>query len=560
MTKTMKTRSITRKGPKTKTVGRPIKRMVKASNQPRKRRTGRQLIEAILTEVKRRLMEISDLNFAGAVLNWDQATYMPPGGAAARGRQTALLSKLAHKKSTDAALGTLLDALAPHGEELPYDCDDASLIRVARRDFEKAIRLPSDYVERASAHSSASFTAWTKARPANDFAAMRPFLEKNVELSREYAGYFAPYRRVTDPMIDDYDAGMTTASVQELFAAVRRELVPIVRAICDQPAADDDCLRGVFAEARQLDFNVAVAKRLGYDFERGRIDKTHHPFCTKFSAGDVRITTRVNAADIGEALFSTVHECGHAMYEQGVAAALAGTPLGSGTSAGVHESQSRLWENVVARGRGFWRHFYPQLRSHFPDPFRNVPLDAFYRAINKVQRSLIRTDADEVTYNLHVMMRFDLELDLLEGRLAVKDLPEAWRARIAADLGIATDDDRDGCLQDVHWFSGGIGGAFQGYTIGNILSAQFYAAAIKAHPEIPHEIARGEFDTLHRWLIAHVYRHGRKFEPNELIAHATGAPMTIGPYLEYLRGKYGELYRLPAETASVSPTRTGAKF
>jgi carboxypeptidase Taq len=234
------------------------------------------------------------------------------------------------------------------------------------------------------------------------------------------------------------------------------------------------------------------------------------------------------------------------MYEQGVAAALAGTPLGSGTSAGVHESQSRLWDNVVARGRGFWEHFYPALQAAFPDQFGGVALDTFYRAINKVQRSLIRTDADEVTYNLHVMMRFDLEFDMLEGRLAVKDLPEAWRARIKADLGIAPDDDRNGCLQDVHWFSGGIGGGFQGYTIGNILSAQFHAAAVKAHPEIPAEIARGEFGTLHKWLVAHLYRHGRKFEPNELVKRATGEPMTIAPYLAYLRGKYGELYRLPA--------------
>jgi len=545
MAKTTKTKSVRFKPHKTNTVARPVKAMAKASKQPMKRPHGRQSTEAMLSELKQRLMEISDLNFAGAVLSWDQATYMPPGGAVARGRQTAMLSRLAHGKSTDPALGRLLDALGLHGEGLPYDSDDASLIRVARRDFEKAIRVPSEYVERASAHSSASFTAWTKARPANDFAAMRPFLEKNVELSREYAGYFAPYRRVTDPMIDDYDGGMTTTSVQELFAALRRELVPIVRAICDQPAADDEWMRGAFAETRQLDFNVAVVKRLGYDFERGRIDKTHHPFCTKFSAGDVRITTRVDEADIGQALFSTIHECGHAMYELGVAVTLAGTPLGSGTSAGVHESQSRLWENVVARGRGFWRHFYPQLRDAFPEPFGNVPLDAFYRAINKVQRSLIRTDADEVTYNLHVMMRFDLELDLLEGRLAVKDLPEAWRARMAADLGVAPDDDRNGCLQDVHWFSGGIGGSFQGYTIGNILSAQFYAAAVKAHQEIPHEIERGEFDTLNQWLVAHIYQHGRKFEPNELVVRATGEPMTTAPYLQYLRGKYGELYRLP---------------
>jgi carboxypeptidase Taq len=512
---------------------------------PAGRSHGRQSAETMLTELRRRLMEISDLNFAGAVLSWDQATYMPVAGAAARGRQTAMLSKLAHEKSVDPALGRLLDALEPYGEGLPYESDDASLIRVVRRDFEKAIRLPSDYVERASAHGSVSYVAWTKARPANDFAAMRPYLEKNVELSREYAGHFAPYQRVTDPMIDDYDAGMTTESVLALFATLRRELVPIVRAICDQPAADDSCLRGAFAETKQLDLSISVAKRLGYDFERGRIDKTHHPFCTKFSAGDVRITTRVDEGDIGQALFSTIHEAGHAMYEQGVGATLAGTPLGWGTSAGVHESQSRLWENVVARGRGFWEHFYPTLQAAFPDRLGNVTLETFYRAINKVQRSLIRTDADEVTYNLHIMMRFDLELDMLEGRLAVKDLPEAWRARIEADLGIVPGDDRDGCLQDVHWFSGGIGGSFQGYTIGNILSAQFYGAAVKVHPYIPSEIARGEFGMLHQWLVAHIHRHGRKFKPNKLVVRATGEPMTIAPYLAYLRRKYGEIYRLP---------------
>ncbi len=529
-----------------KVAARTAKRAVKPASKKPAERSPRRPPEAMLAEVKRRLLEISDLNFSNAVLGWDQATYMPPGGAEARGRQAAMLSKLAHEKSVDPALGRLIDDLSPHAERLPRESDDASLVRVARRDFEKAIRLPADYVERASAHGSASYVAWTKARPANDFAAMRPYLEKNVLLSREYAGYFAPWRHVTDPMIDDYDAGMTTETVRALFAALRRELVPIVQAICEQPVADDSCLTGSFAEGKQLEWNVAVVKRLGYDFERGRLDKTHHPFCTRFSAGDVRITTRVDEHDIGQALFSTIHESGHAMYEQGVATALAGTPLGTGTSAGVHESQSRLWEIVVGRGRGFWEHFYPDLRAAFPQAFGGVALDTFYRAINKVERSLIRTDADEVTYNLHIMMRFDLELDMLEGRLAVEDLPEAWRSRIKADLGIAPADDRNGCLQDVHWFSGGIGGGFQGYTIGNILSAQFYAAAAKAHPEIPAAIARGEFGTLHKWLTARIYRHGRKFEPNELVERATGAPMTIAPYLAYLRGKYGELYRLPA--------------
>jgi len=543
--KTAKTEFTGSKRREVKVTDHTVKMANKPVERPVARSYSRKSAETKLAELKRRLLEIGDLNFASAVLSWDQATYMPAGGATARGRQTAILSKLAHEKSIDPALGRLLDSLEPYGEGLPNESDDASLIRVVRRDFEKAIRLPSDYVERVSAHSSASYITWTKARPANDFAAVQPYLEKNIALSREYAGYFAPYRRVTDPMIDDYDAGMTTESVQALFAALRRELVPVVRAICDQLAADDSCLRGTFPETKQLDLSASVVRRLGYDFERGRIDKTHHPFCTKFSAGDVRITTRVDESDIGQALFSTVHEAGHAMYEQGVDAALAGTPLGWGTSAGVHESQSRLWENVVARGRGFWQHFYPALQAAFPDPFGTIALETFYRAINKVQRSLIRTDADEVTYNLHIMMRFDLELDMLEGRLAVKDLPEAWRARIETDLGIVPGDDRDGCLQDVHWFSGGIGGSFQGYTIGNILSAQFYGAAVKAHPEIPREIARGEFGTLHKWLVAHIHRHGRKFKPNKLVVRATGEPMTIAPYLAYLRGKYGEIYRLP---------------
>jgi carboxypeptidase Taq len=511
--------------------------------KPNDRRT----FEERFGELKSRLQEIADLGAAGGVLHWDQATYMPPGAAEARGRQSAMLAKLGHEKAVDPALGRLLDGLARDAGTLPPDSDDASLIRVARRDFEKANRVPAEYVERSSELASASYVVWTKARPANDFAAVQPWLEKNVELSREYAGYFGPWKRITDPMIDDCDAGMTTESVQALFADLRRELVPVVQSICDQPPADDGCLRGAFMEAEQHGFNVAVAKRLGYDFERGRLDKTHHPFCTRLGAGDVRITTRFDEGDIGQALFSTIHEAGHAMYEQGVAAPLAGTLLGHGTSAGVHESQSRLWENVVGRGRGFWQHFYPSLQDAFPGTFRSVEPDTFYRAINKVQRSLIRTDADEVTYNLHVMMRFDLELDLLEGRLEVKDLPEAWRARIAADLGITPPDDRDGCLQDVHWYNGGIGGGFQGYTIGNILSAQFYAAAVKAHPEIPDEIARGEFGTLRRWLVDHIYTHGRKFDPDDLVMRATGENMTIAPYVAYLRGKYGELYRLSGD-------------
>jgi carboxypeptidase Taq len=470
---------------------------------------------------------------------------MPPGGATARARQSALLSRMAHEKSTDPALGRLLDELQRYASDLPADSDDASLIRVTRRDFEKAVKVPSEFVARWSAHSSASYDAWTRARPANDFATMRPLLEKSLEFSRQFTEYFAPYNHIADPLIDGPDEGMTTSKVLALFGELRAALVPIVRAIAAQPLTDDSCLRGSFPEAPQLAFSLAVIDRVGYDMKRGRLDKTHHPFCTKFAAGDVRITTRVRDDNIGEALFSTLHEAGHALYEQGVDAALEGTPLNFGASAGVHESQSRLWENVVGRSRGFWEHFYPLFRDTFPDHFTTVTMETFYRAINKVEPSLIRTDADEVTYNLHIMMRFDLELALLEGRLAVKDLPEAWRARFEADFGITPPDDRDGCLQDVHWYAGSVGGGFQGYTIGNILGAQFYAAALAAQPEIPAQLAHGEFGTLHAWLRQHLYRHGRKFTPDELVEQSTGGPMSIAPYIGYLRAKYGEIYRLP---------------
>jgi carboxypeptidase Taq len=510
----------------------------------------RRSAEEMLVELKRRLCEISDLNAAADVLSWDQATYMPEGGADARGRQRAMLCRLAHERSVAPTLGGLIDALAHHGESLPDDSDDASLIRVAHREYQKKVKVPPDHVARAVAHSSASYDAWTRARPANDFAAMVPYLERTLDLSREHSSYFAPYKNVADPHIDDADEGMTTASIRKLFGELKRQLVPMARTICEQPIVDDCSLRQTFAKTVQFDFALQVAESLGYDLKRGRLDLTHHPFCTRFSAGDVRITTRVNKNDLGDALFSTLHEAGHAMYEQGVAAELDGTPLGRGVSAGIHESQSRLWENIVGRSRGFWEHFYPSLQRTFAEQLSSVPLATFHRAINKVARLLIRTDADEVTYNLHIMLRFDLEIKLLEGELCVKDLPEAWHAAMQADLGAAPSNDRDGCLQDAHWYSSYIGGQFQSYTIGNILSAQFYAAALRTHPDIPHEIASGQFATLHSWLRENLYRHGSKFAPNDLVERATGAVMQTEPYFDYLREKYGALYRLPVKTSS----------
>jgi len=501
-------------------------------------------MEPELEELKKRLGEVYDLRYAASLLGWDEATYMPPGGKATRGRQLATLRRLAHEKFTDPAVGELLEELRSYGEGLPHDSDDAALIRVTRREYERETRKPPEFVARFAEHASASYHAWTRARPNDDFATMRPYLEKTLDLSRELSSFFPECKHVADPLIAEADPGMDASSVRAVFSGLREALAPLVEEICEQPPVDDSCLRQPFPGAEQLAFAEEVVKRFGYDFARGRQDLTAHPFMTKLSWGDVRITTRFKDNGLSEPLFTTMHEAGHGMYEQGVSRKFDGTPLGEGTSHGVHESQSRLWENVVGRSRPFWSFFYPGLQKGFPEQLGSVPLDAFHRAINKVEPSLIRTDADEVTYDLHVILRFDFELDLLEGRLEVGDLPGAWRERMRADLGVVPLDDRDGVLQDPHWYDGTIGGMFQGYTLGNIMSAQFYRAALKAHPEIPEEISSGEFGTLLGWLTENIYSHGSKYEAPEILDRTTGSPLNTGPYIDYLRSKYEGLYDL----------------
>ncbi len=495
-------------------------------------------------ELKARLLVVNDISSAAGLLHWDQSTYMPAGGAAARARQTATLNRIAHEKFTDPAIGKLLDALTPYEKSLEYDSNEASLIRVTRRKYERAIKIPAAFMQKVSTHTSESYQVWTEARPANDFERVRPYLEKTLEYSRECANFFPGYDHIADPLIEPRDYGMKAADVSRIFAELRKELVPIASAITSQSPADDTCLHKHYPEEKQLKFGMEVAKQFGYDLTRGRQDKTHHPFMTKFSLGDVRITTRTKEDSLGEALFCTMHETGHALYEQGIKLEFEGTPLARGTSAGVHESQSRLWENIVGRSKGFWKSFYPHLQDTFPEQLGSVALDTFHRAINKVEKSLIRTEADEVTYNLHVMLRFDFELALLEGEMEIKDLPNAWRDRFEADFGIAPPDNKDGVMQDVHWYFGLIGGSFQGYTLGNILGAQFYEKALEAHPEIPNSIEKGEFSTLHTWLKNNIYQHGSKFTAPEIIERATGKPMTIEPYIDYLHTKYGELYTL----------------
>jgi carboxypeptidase Taq len=499
--------------------------------------------EPKLQTLKEKLQTVHDLRMAQQVLEWDQLTYMPPGGAEARGRQLATLGELAHQYFTAPEIGQLLDDLAPLEETLPFDSDDASLLRVVRKDYERAVRVPTDFVSRFTEHLTSSYQIWGQARANNDFQKVVPTLEKTLEFSQQFANFF-DYDHIADPLIAGSDEGMTVALLRPLFAELRAGLIPLVKAISQAAPLSEAVLHQPFEESKQLNFGLKLASAFGYDLNRGRQDKTLHPFATNFSVNDVRITTRVKPDMLSEALFSTLHEAGHAMYEQGIDPGLEGTLLANGTSSGVHESQSRLWENLVGRSHTFWQYAYPQLQETFPEQFGKVDLKTFYQAINRVTPSLIRTDADEVTYNLHVIIRFELELELLEGKLAITDLAETWRGRYQDYLGVASETDSDGVLQDIHWYAGTIGGAFQGYTLGNILSAQYFEAAHSSLPDLPAQIAQGTFQPLHDWLKTNIYQHGRKFTASELTRRATGSELIVTPYLGYLRDKFSALYEL----------------
>ncbi|WP_188972042.1 carboxypeptidase M32 [Deinococcus aerolatus] len=490
-------------------------------------------------DLKTHWQELADLGGIGSLLGWDQSTYLPAGAAAGRSRQQALLSRMAHARATDAGYGRLLDAAQGRTDLSPAQ---TRMVDVARKKFEEATRLPADFVAAWSQHGGDSYSAWTTARPDNDFARMVPYLEKSRDFSLQAAGYFPEFSDPMDYFIDQSDEGMTAAQVGDVFSSLREALVPLADAVIGAEAPRTDFLGRHYDTGAQLAFGESVIRDYGYDFTQGRQDLTHHPFMTRLGGHDVRITTRVKANDPTEALYSTLHESGHAMYEQGVLEAYLGTPIGGGVSAGVHESQSRLWENQVGRSRAFWAAYFGKFRDAFPDQLSDVSEDEMHRAVNTVARSLIRTDADELTYNLHVITRYELERQLLGGTLAVRDLNEAWHAAYQQNLGLRAPSDVNGALQDVHWYFGRIGGAFQGYTLGNVLSAQFYAAAENANPGLEGDITRADFSRLHGWLRENVYAPGGLYKPADLVQRATGQAMTVEPYLKYLREKYGELY------------------
>lgn len=491
--------------------------------------------------LRERLATISDLSAAAAVLNWDQQTYMPEGGVVGRAEQLSTLSRLAHEMLASDETGELLDSV----EEPEPGTEEAAALRVARREYDRATKLPSRLVADLSRAKAIAEPAWAAARAGSDYSAFAPHLEKIVPLTREAAECLGYEDHPYDALLDLYEPGATKGNLQEMFDGLKAGLVPMIHAI--STGLDEDRsspLHGPFDEAKQEAFGRAVISAFGYDWTRGRQDRAVHPFCINFGGpGDVRITTRFDPEWLSPALFATFHEAGHALYEQGVNPAYARTPLSGGTSMGVHESQSRLWENLVGRSRPFWAHYYPRLRKTFPEALGDTDLEAFYRAINDVRPSEIRVEADELTYNLHILLRFELEVALLEESLSITDLPEAWNAKMEEYLGVTPADDARGVLQDVHW-AAGLFGYFPTYTIGNVLSVQLFDTATEQRPEIADGIGRGEFGDLREWLRENVHRHGSRYDPDELIQRVTGRPLDTGPYLGYLRRKFGELYGL----------------
>jgi carboxypeptidase Taq len=482
----------------------------------------------------------ADLNYAAAVLGWDQETYMPPKGYAARGRQLATLATQAHALLTSNEYRDLLEQLSK--DDSLTDLQAAN-VRLSLEDYQKAATLPEAFVETLTQATSTALNAWTKARHANDYRIFEPQLAQMIGLKREQATLYGYAAHPYDALLDDYEKGMSVTILDGVFAQVRAELPSLLQDIAGKPQVDDSFFNRGFPRDAQWQFSLDVLRSIGYDFEAGRQDYSEHPFTTSFAATDVRVTTRVSEDDLASLLWSSIHEGGHALYEQGLPDTQYGMPLGAAASLSIHESQSRLWENCVGRGLSFWKHFFPVLQQRFPEQLKGVTMQGFYAGMNKVQPSLIRTEADELSYHFHVMIRYELEKALIEGSLDPKELRDAWNAKYQQYLGIRPPDDVHGILQDVHWSHGSFG-YFPTYSLGSFYAAQFWEQAKKEISGMEQQIEAGNPEALLHWLRDAIHQHGRRYRSEELSNRITGRGLDFGAFMRYAKEKYAGIYGL----------------
>lgn len=494
----------------------------------------------------KRSREWSTLTSCAALLSWDEQTVMPGGASTFRGEQLGMLAGLEHERATDPAVGDLLACLEASDLISNPESAEAVNVREIRRSFDRKTKLPRELVEELARVTSTAQHEWIASRRNHDFKRFLPWLEQIVTLKRREADCVAPSSGDRyDALLDEFEPGATASMLTDLFATLRDELVPLVDAIGgSSQRPDPSVLKGTFSVDTQRTLGELVASSIGFDFHRGRLDTSAHPFCSGIAPGDCRITTRYRSDEFEESFFGVLHEVGHGLYEQGLDPEHFGTPMGESISLGIHESQSRLWENLVGRGQPFWTYWFPIVRRLFRSVLGSVDFDAFHRAINRVAPSLIRTQADEVTYNLHILIRFDLERALLSGDLAPAALPAAWNEAYRRDLGVVSADISDGCLQDVHW-SAGLFGYFPTYTLGNLYAAQLFESASSELGDLDACLARGDAQPLLDWLRDQIHRHARRYRPTDLIAQATGAAPAPQPLIRSLRSRYGPVYGIP---------------
>lgn len=488
-----------------------------------------------------RFREVHTSQSVQHLLEWDLQTLMPRDGASHRAAQIGLLAAITHQKLTSAELGDLLAQAESQADR--SDPAVAANLREMRRYYDRAAKLPTTLVQQIASATALAMEAWETARAQSAFAQFAPHLERLLDLKRQEAEHIGWQTEPYDALLDEYEPDARAADLERIFVTLKRELLPLISAIGRARHRPDTALLERPAPIeKQAAFNRSIAAAMGFNFDAGRIDVSVHPFCIGMCPGDVRMTTRYEERGVAVSLFGVLHETGHALYEQGLETAHTGTPMGAAVSLAIHESQSRLWENMIGRGRPFWRYLYPKFQAEFP-AWRDVPLDEWLFAINAVRPSFIRVEADEVTYGLHIMLRFDLERQMIGGKLAVKDVPAAWNEGMRQLLGVTPPSDAEGCLQDVHW-SGGLWGYFPTYALGNLYAAQFLAAANRAVPNLAECIAAGDLRTLLDWLRANIHRHGKRYRAAELVKVVTGQPLTPQAYIDYLKRKYEPLYGL----------------